>query len=253
MIDIHTHILPNIDDGAASVEEMLLMANIAVGEGIHTLIATPHHANGRYDNPGSQVIDYIPRIQSLLNEHKVPLTVLPGQEIRIHKRLIDHFMEKDVIALNSSRFILIELPAKEIPSYTDEIFHELLVMGMTPVIAHPERNAEFASNPGRLVSFIRQGALAQVTSHSVNGKFGSKIQKLTMDLCKHHLVHFISSDAHNSTVRSFGLKEAYQRITSKLGQDRTLFYQNNAYKLLKNETIHVQDPTYRPRKWFFLI
>ncbi|MCR8632402.1 tyrosine-protein phosphatase [Paenibacillus radicis (ex Xue et al. 2023)] len=252
MIDIHSHLLPGIDDGASDLDETIRMAKMAVEEGIHTIICTPHHANGQYMNPGDGVNGLVKEVQIVLQENNIPLTIYPGQEIRINLDFIDSYNAKDIISLHESNYILVEFPSRDIPKYTEELFHELRVLGMTPIIAHPERNAEIASDPSKLVRLIQLGALAQVTSHSINGLFGAKIQKLAINMCKQQLVHFISSDAHNSTKRAFGLQAAYFSINSQIGKQQVAYYQMNAEKLVRNERVETVVPIWkRPKKWWF--
>ncbi|NOU95100.1 tyrosine protein phosphatase [Paenibacillus sp. LMG 31456] len=252
MIDIHSHLLPGIDDGASDMDETVRMAKMAVEEGIHTVICTPHHANGQFMNPGDGVIRLVNEVQIVLNEHDIPLTIYPGQEIRTNLEFMDSFSAKDIIPLYASNYILVEFPAREIPKYTEELFHELRVLGMTPIIAHPERNSEIASDPSKLVRLIQLGALAQVTSHSINGMFGPKIQKLSINMCKQQLVHFVSSDAHNSTRRAFGLRAAYSSINSQIGKQQVAYYQMNAEKLVRNEIVEAAVPAWKqPKKWWF--
>lgn len=250
MIDIHSHILPGLDDGAEDMEETVLMARAAVEEGIHTLIATPHHANGKYDNPMRKVALSVQEVNRTLERLNIPLTVLQGQEIRLYGSLLEDLHHEVARTLHSSRYILIEFPSREIPKQTDELFHELRVMGMVPVIAHPERNMEIAQDPSKLQRLIRQGALSQVTSHSLNGLFGKKVQKLSLDMCKHHLVHFVASDAHNMTHRAFGLRQAYALLAEKMGEQQVRVYQDHTERLLHNEDVYGPQSSWPKRVWW---
>ncbi|WP_282938839.1 CpsB/CapC family capsule biosynthesis tyrosine phosphatase [Paenibacillus sp. RC67] len=250
MIDIHTHIIPGIDDGAQDMEETVQMAQAAVEEGIHTLIATPHHANGKYDNPWTQVEHAVHEVNEVLRGRGIPLTVVPGQEIRVYNNLLEDLHSHMAGTLHSSKYILIEFPTREIPKKTEALFHELRVMGLVPVIAHPERNMELASDPSKLQHLIQQGALAQITSHSINGLFGKKIQKLSFELCEHRMVHFVASDAHNIENRAFGLRQAYSMLAQKFGDDLVHGYKENAVKLISHEDINVSQPAWKTKTWW---
>ncbi|MCS7459905.1 tyrosine protein phosphatase [Paenibacillus doosanensis] len=250
MIDIHSHLIPGIDDGAKDMEESIAMARAAVEEGIHTLIATPHHANGKYDNPWNQVVQAVREVNEALETQGIPLTVLSGQEIRVYDRLLEDLHNDIAGTLHSTPYILIEFPTREIPRETDSLFHELRVMGLIPVIAHPERNVELAESPSKLERLIRQGALSQITSHSINGLFGKKIQKLSLEMCKHHLAHFIASDAHNMKYRAFGLREAYALLARQLGDRLVQGYMDNAEKLVRGEAVQVPEPGWREKAWW---
>lgn len=250
MIDIHTHIIPGIDDGAQDLTEAVKMAQAAVAEGIHTLIATPHHANGKYDNPMGQVKQAVFELNGVLREKGIPLTVLPGQEIRVYSHLLEDLDSKIAGTLHSTHYILIEFPTREIPKKIEALLHELRVMGLIPIIAHPERNMELASDPSKLQRLIHQGALAQITSHSINGLFGKKIQKLSFELFEHRMAHFVSSDAHNMKNRPFGLKQAYSMLAGKFGDDLVRSCQENAVKLVNNEEIPISQPMWKTKTWW---
>jgi len=188
MIDIHSHILPGLDDGARDLEQSLELARQAVREGIHTVIATPHHRNGRYDNPGGAVRQAAEALARELAAAGIPLKLRCGQEIRVYAELPEDLERGEALTLNGSRYLLLELPSGYVPQGMDELLHELRVMGRVPVIAHPERNRELAADPGRLAAWVRQGVLLQLTSHSVSGALGPRLARLCLDWCRRNLV-----------------------------------------------------------------
>lgn len=250
MIDIHCHLLPGVDDGSSDLEESIGMAKLAQAEGITDIIATPHHANGRWMNDAETVIDGVKRLNLALAEQGIPLTVHVGQEIRVYQDLMEDYQAGKLLGLNHTPYMLFEFPTKSIPPYTESLLHECRVAGIIPVIAHPERNMELAQEPGKLVELIELGAYCQVTSHSLTGLFGGKIQHLSMEWCKRNLIHFVASDAHNVDLRAFQLAAAYQRISKELGQDYSAYYQANACRLLQGELIEPWDPVVPKKKWF---
>lgn len=250
MIDIHSHILPGLDDGSRDMAESIAMAKEAVREGIDTIVATPHHANGKYWNESSRVRAAVSQLVEALQHAGIPLRVIEGQEIRVYRELLDDFHQGKTISLGGSPYILLEFPSSRLPDHIEDVIHELTVLGVTPVIAHPERNAAIASDPERLLHLVQLGALSQVTSHSLNGLFGQAVQKLSIELCQRNLVHFLASDAHNLTHRAFGLKAAYELVTAKLGDSYTTYYQSNAELLIQSRRIDIWPPTARSRKWY---
>lgn len=237
MIDIHSHILPGMDDGADHIDAAVHIAQKAVEDGIRIMIATPHHLNGHYDNPASVVKDAVLELGAVLVEREVPLKVLAGQEIRVTGSLLDEWDQQGLLTLSDSRYILLELPAHFIPEYLDDILHELSLLKLVPIIAHPERNQEILRHPERLQHLLRQGALSQVTSHSITGLFGRKIQKTALDLCRSGNVHFIASDVHKVDLRPNQLHQAYNYISTHLGKQYTSYYQHNAECVVHNEVI----------------
>jgi protein-tyrosine phosphatase len=232
------------------MEESMKMAQAAVDEGIHTIIATPHHANGRYKNEAMTVMQAVLQLNAELNARDIPLEVGCGQEIRLYDKLVDDLYEHRLLTLQQSNYMLLELPADHIPQLIFELLHELQVLNIKAVIAHPERNQEIAQNPDKLLSLIEAGALSQVTAHSICGLSGSKIEAVSLELCRLNLVHFVASDAHNLHIRPFGLRNAYACIDNKLGQEYVYYYCNNAQNILDNEVVTAWEPQRRKKKWF---
>ncbi|GEQ49552.1 tyrosine-protein phosphatase [Tetragenococcus koreensis] len=219
MIDLHCHILPNIDDGSDSIETSLAMAKKAIEQGITHILCTPHHNNGRYQNPKATVITTVALLQDELDRRQYNLTLLEGQEIRITGELLQE-MDNDRILFTdlANTYLLLELPTMDIPAYTDQLFFELRARGKVPVIVHPERNAKFRESPNRLIPYLEMGCLAQLTAPSLVGSFGKSIQKTAKEMVKHNLVQMIASDAHGINQRTFYLKEAYEQVGKKRAQ-----------------------------------
>jgi len=140
-IDMHSHILPGMDDGAPTDEVAINMAIAAMRDGVDAVIATPHHANGIYENEAPAIMRAVDRLNELLQQRGISLQVLPGQEIRIHDRLLDDLAQMKLMGLNRTRYLLVEFPYGHLPSASEDLFHELLVQDYVPVIAHPERGA----------------------------------------------------------------------------------------------------------------
>jgi protein-tyrosine phosphatase len=237
LIDIHTHILPGLDDGAGDWDAALDMARAAWAEGITDMIATPHHANGAFSNIGVDVIESVRLVQERLKAEGIPLVIHPGQEIRVHDDLLDAWTRGELLTLGPTKYILIELPSHKVPSSVPSLVHELNVLGLRPIIAHPERNQAIMSDPELLSELIELGAYAQVTTHSLVGGFGDKIKKCAWTLCRSGLIHLVSSDAHHVTRRGFRLKEAYEAIESGLGPEWAECYKRNATYLLQNNDL----------------
>jgi protein-tyrosine phosphatase len=214
------------------------------------VVATPHHANGKYDNKANSVMTAVDRLNRELQEHRIPLEVLYGQEIRVYSDLLGDLSDGGCITINQSKYILLEMPSHKIPSSMFELLHELNVMKLVPIIAHPERNKEIASDPDKLRGLVERGALSQITSHSVNGGFGRKIRELCLDLCRRHLVHFVATDAHDIAYRPCQLRNAYEYIREKLGDRYARYYQENAASVVNNGFIDVWEPQAGKRHWF---
>lgn len=243
MIDIHCHILPESDDGPADLEDSLEMAKEAIKGGITHLFATPHHRNGRYENSKIDILSRVNKLNKRLEQENIPLTIHPGQELRIHRELFDSMEDGEVLTLgNKGKYLLLELPSGRVPSYTQETIYELLLMGITPIIVHPERNQELIKNNDQLFELVKEGALTQLTSGSIIGLFGKKVKAFSEKIIEHNLAHFIATDAHNVHSRGFTLQEAYEKITKKYGMNRTFYFRENTELLMLGRSLYIEQP-----------
>ncbi|WP_379970606.1 tyrosine-protein phosphatase [Ectobacillus sp. sgz5001026] len=252
MIDLHCHILPGLDDGPKNEEESLLMARAAVLQGIHTIVATPHHQTVHYMNEKKDIVYAVGELNDLLKQKDIPLTILPGQEVRIYGDLLQDYDTDIVETLNeTNKYILLEFPSSHVPRYTKTLLYDMQLKGLIPVLAHPERNAEIAEHPSVLYELISKGALAQLTASSLTGDFGKSIKKLSLQLIEHNLVHVVASDAHNVTNRPFKLKESYDVIQDEFGIDMRSLFQEQAYSIVNGHAVFKQEPQELRRKKLF--
>ena len=209
MIDIHCHILPNIDDGPEKLKTSLSMASIAVKDGIHTVIATPHTEGIRVN--AERVVEAVNRLNYELQQKKIPLTVFSGYEIPFH--LVPELAGTHTLA--GSAYVLVEFPHNYIPADVSNTFYDLHASGLIPVIAHPERNRSVIMNPDILAEMIHSGALVQITAASVTGELGPDIERCAHHLLLNEMTHFIATDSHSPSFRKPVLRKAI-KITSKL-------------------------------------
>jgi protein-tyrosine phosphatase len=250
MIDLHCHILPGIDDGAQSDNDSLEMAKLAVQEGITTIIATPHHKNGWYENPKQAILVKVAELNKRLQEEKIDLKILPGQEPAINGELAEDFDKGQIMTLNGTNYVFVELPSNHVPRYTEKMLYDLQLKGLIPVIVHPERNSEIHERPELLYKLVEKGALAQLTAASICGKFGKKIKSFSEQLVEANLVHFIASDAHNVTSRAFHLGQAYDLIEKQYGVDMVYLFTENAELLVEGLNVYKEQPQQVKRKKF---
>lgn len=241
MIDIHSHVLPGVDDGAKDEAASLDMMKAAIADGITMLAATPHHQNGRFNNERPAILEKVAQLNALAAANQLDITIVAGQEVRLYSGLIEDFNNEKLVPFG--RYILIEFPTHQVPHYAERLFYDMQLSGLTPIIVHPERNTEFLKRPERLVEFIEKGALVQVTAASVVGRFGKKIQNFAHRLFQADAVHFIASDAHNMDSRGFSLKEAYGWIGKKYGEELAESLQENAKAVLANEIFYPNSPS----------
>ena len=202
MIDIHCHILPEVDDGSRSLNESIEMAMIAKEQGITKIVNTSHyHPDFRYKK-GEELLKELEDFNNVLKENMIDIEVLIGNEIYYTKDLIKEIDELDFYTLNNSRYILIELPPTNFPKDLCNIVYELKEKNYIPVFAHVERYREVQENPELIYEVINAGAIIQVNSHSILGKSGKELQKVCNTLLNRNMVHVVGTDAHSSKRRT---------------------------------------------------
>lgn len=250
MIDIHSHILPGIDDGAETMADSLQMAREAVKQGIQAIIATPHHQNGHFNNERKDILRYVSNLNERLQQEDIPLTVLPGQETRINGDMLDELNNEVLLPLNETKYLFVEFPFGSVPRYAKQMLFDIQVAGCTPIIVHPERNRAIAEDPSLLYDFIRTGALSQITAASLTGELGKSIQKLSHQLIDANLSHFLASDAHNTTTRGFVLKEAFDELRDQHGTGMFYTLMENSQLLIDNQNVFQDEPQHVKKKKF---
>lgn len=241
MLDMHVHILPGLDDGSPHLEESLAMARIAVEDGIDTIIATPHVMKGIYNNSRTTIIEAVQELQQKLDAQNIALTLKPGAEYYLEPDLPDKLAGGELLTLNNGPYLLVELPSASVPAYTSRVIYELQLQGIIPVLAHPERNAGFMSQPELLREYAGKGILAQVTTESISGALGKTVQKTALKFIRENLVHFVASDAHSASRRIPVLSPAVQ-VMKRHYNDETILrlVQTNPAALASGQEITAQ-------------
>lgn len=254
MIDIHSHILPGADDGAKTESNSLSMAQAAIEEGITQIVASPHHKNRTYENYRNEIRSNVAVLNKLYQSKGMQLEVLPGQEVRIYGEIETDLQNGEIQTVNDSKYLLIEFPSDAVPHYASQLFYDLQMNGIIPVIVHPERNRELLNDHRKIYELVQNGALTQVTAASVVGKFGKQIETFTHQLLEANLTHFVASDAHNTTSRGFYLRDAYRYIQSNISVEMTYMLMENSQLLIEDQNVYRQEPQrIKSKKKFFVL
>ncbi len=233
MIDIHCHLLPNIDDGPKSWEESLDMIRIGYGDGIRGAVTTPHWIQGTNWQPSPDTVrGMVDEFNDRIKKEGIEFTVYPGMEIGIIPDLPRIVSNGDVLTLAGSDFILIEIPFYNLPLGIEEVIFGLEAMGKTPVLAHPERNREFQIAPRRIKELVGMGALVQVTASSLSGGFGDAARDCAIEFAKMGVLHFVSSDAHSRKHRTPVVSKGLAVIEKKIGKDAVSDLVSNTYQII---------------------
>jgi protein-tyrosine phosphatase len=208
VIDLHSHILPGIDDGATTVLDSLRIALASVRAGVQVMAATPH-VRDDYPTRPETMERLVEEVRTALADAEIPLDVRPGGELALDwvERLSTDELRRFGLGGNPS-YLLVEFPYYAWPLTLGQLAIQLRSRGITPVLGHPERNPEVQSGPERLRPLVEAGALVQLTAASVDGRLGRGPAQAARSLIQGGLAHMIASDAHSAEVRAAGLAEA---------------------------------------------
>ena len=244
MIDLHTHILPGLDDGVKTLEESIKMCWMSFRDGVRTIVATPHTLNGLYLNDRDIILKKVDELNEALihcgmrisdcgiknskseidfssinSEFRIPnseFRILPGSDVRLCENTLSHLDQGKLMTISDSKkYLFLEFPFQGIPHQAEEIIFQVMQRGMIPIITHPERNIELGQRPRRYYEMIRKGCLGQVTAMSLTGELGPRIKQVAERLLTNRLIHFIASDAHSLDGRPPILSEAV-RVAGKI-------------------------------------
>ena len=199
MFDLHSHILPGLDDGAKTIEESMKMLRVAAEDGIKGMATTPHGKDVRESGTLDLVSEHVETLNRLAGEETLDIKIYVGMENHLTLDLPELVANGAGFPINSGPYILVELPFDSLPDYTDEVLTRLQEQGLTPLIAHPERQADIMRDPLIMWDLVGRGMLGQVTSTSILGRFGPEARDTAEILLKKGWVHVISTDCHKPT------------------------------------------------------
>jgi protein-tyrosine phosphatase len=211
VIDLHSHILPGLDDGARTLADSLAIARAAVEDGIRVLAATPH-VSERYPTEPEQMERALADVREAVDGAEIRLEVRGGAEIALDRL---PGLDRDRLGrltLAGSRHLLLETPSYGWPLDLSDRLFELQASGFGAVLAHPERNGEVQAQPERLRPLVERGLLVQVTAAAVDGRLGRRARDTALLLVERGLAHMVASDAHTADVRAVGMAEAAQAV-----------------------------------------
>lgn len=238
-VDIHSHILPGVDDGAKDVSQALELLKAACSQGTGAMILTPHY-RGRYrDNTSEKLTVVFEELSKLAKTECPELELYLGCEVGYELDVSEKIANGSVLTLNGTQYVLLEFQEESFRSRIMNGVLEVLNFGYIPIIAHVERYEAFRKAPQLIDEVTELGALIQINAQSVLGKGGLGIKRYCHKLLKAHLVHFVATDAHNLKARYPDLRSCYQTIRKKYGQTYAdaLFIRNGRAVLGGNDSI----------------
>jgi len=215
VIDLHTHILPGLDDGPANLDFSLALARAMETAGIGVAAATPHIRSDHAVDP-LELGERVESFNARLREEGLDLRVVPGGEVDLDRALTLDDAELDAVCLDRGRFLLVESPHYGVADSLERGLDELCGRGVRPILAHPERSRVFLADPERLERVIEGGALCSVTAASLAGGFGRGPRRLAARLLRSGVVHDVASDAHDHIFRPPNLLEGFTAMDELL-------------------------------------
>lgn len=215
LIDIHCHPLPGTDDGARSFEIATTMLELAAADGVTHVVATPH-CSFRFVFDPDENKKKAAELQAAIG--KVP-QILLGCDFHLSYDNIHRLTQNPApFTLNGTQYLLVEFDEHFIPEQMDQVFYDIQVAGVTPILTHPERNAVCRRKLANIYNWITRGCLVQVTAQSYMGGFGSEALRSAERLLELNMIHFMASDAHDTKYRTPLLSPAYQKVASERGE-----------------------------------
>ena len=250
MVDIHSHIVYGVDDGAKTLEDSLAMLNLAADCGTTDIVATPH-SDLQFTFQPDVVRERIAELQSRMGDR---IRIHRGCDFHLHYDNITNCLhDRTPYTINGKRFLMVEFSEHSIPDTITGVLRDMDHRGITPIVTHPERNSLLMKKIPQMVEWVRFGCLLQVTAQSFTGRFGKSAQAHCRTLMDMNMVHFVASDAHDTQWRPPDLREAFKHVSAEYGKDvaQRLFV-DYPQMVLAGEYIDCADPDEEqpPRAWY---
>ena len=244
LTDIHSHILPGLDDGADSMAFALQMADMAAESGVKDMIVTPHSYmyKGREDELSDKIDETIDLLQYQIDLENIPLRLYKGMEILADSDTPELLRKGRLLTLNSSRYALVEFDFSAQANYIKKIISDIHKAGFVPIIAHPERYDCVYRDPNLIYDLASEGTLVQVNKTSLLGGFGKRIWQIANGLISHGLVAVVASDAHSPHSRTTSMLKLQSYLNIEFSQQlcERLISENPA-RILNDEDIFPED------------
>lgn len=252
MIDIHTHLLNNVDDGSRDAIESLTSLKLAEEVGFTDVILTPHYIEDYYENDYESIKPKIEELEAKLSKSNIKLKLHQGNEVYITENIGELIKNGVVSKLASSRYVLFELPLRSKMLNIESLINDIIDAGCVPVLAHPERYMFVQHNPNQLRPLIEKGVLIQSNYGSIIGQYGKEAKKALVKMLKNNMVHLLGTDTHRTgfIYGHFGRveREFLKHISEDKFEELTT---TNPMKIIEDNPIEIEKPTMARKKLFF--
>lgn len=238
MIDIHTHILPEVDDGAIDIVSAVKQLKMMSDSGVSAVFLTPHFLPGRYEATNEILQKNLKELRNAITAEAVNIDLIMGREIYLDSVIlsrIDNFKP----FMGNSKYLLVETNMTDFPSDLNEILYHLVIMGFKPILAHPERYNNIIFDQTLAEDFLHRNVYLQINAASILGYYGKSVQKTAWFLIEQGFAHFLASDNH-CRQDFYELPEAIEMIKQNI-DDHTadLLTKINPHKIIENEDIEI--------------
>lgn len=235
-IDMHSHILPDIDDGARSMEQTISMLKIAYEEGIRTMVATSHYYPGRYEEPAEVLRSRLREVQNITADILPDMELSLGCEIYYSHESIRLLKEGIIPTIGDTGYVLVEFSPLAEFRYLKSGLQDFILEGYTPIIAHVERYENVVKDMNRVLELIDMGVVIQVNAMSITGEMGRTYQGITKKLLKNQYVHIVATDTHSERSRAPRMKKCYELVSKKYGKEYAgELFMDNQLKILSDQ------------------
>lgn len=219
MIDLHSHLLPGVDDGSPDIETSLAMARMATEDGIQVMACTPHFMPGVYDNEADDIRARVASLNDYISQAGINLSVVAGCDAHIRPDFLPCLRDGRILRVNDSRYVLFEPPHNIAPQRMEDLLFNIVVGGFVPILTHPERLKWIENSFDVFERLVGVGVWMQITGGSLTGRFGKRPQYWAEKMLGSGMVHILATDAHNLTSRPPILSEARDLAIRELGAE----------------------------------
>lgn len=243
MIDMHSHILPDIDDGASNVDEALNLIDEAKNFGFEAIVLTSHYIEGYYEANSDTRENLLKSLDYNLSARGNDVSLYLGNEIYISENMVELLKEGKASKINNSNYVLFELPLNQEPMFIFNIVYEMIQSKLVPILAHPERYAFVQKKPELINDLIQRGVLMQANFGSIIGEYGEKAQIIVKKLLQNNMIHFLGSDVHKENTIYLKMPRILSELNKIVNEDKIQeLTKINPRLVLQNKRIYIDDP-----------
>ena len=243
MIDFHTHIIPNIDDGSRSIEETFNLIKEAKNAGFEAIISTSHYIENYYETNTPEREVWVNAIYENLQAKNIDIQLYLGNEIYLSENIIKLLEEGKASTINDTSYVLFELPLNAEPMNLYDMVYQMLQYKLVPILAHPERYSFVQKDPELVYDLIQKGALMQANYGSIIGQYGEKPQIIVRKMLENNMIHFLGTDVHRQNPIYAKIPQILVELTNIIGEEKLRELTSTNPKLvLQNKKIDVEDP-----------